>query len=92
MNEVWDGDMTRESVPLESTPAPNGPSVMINGSYIPVEAGASMVETVKRMALDAGFGKFRVFLNGSDVKPSEAPQTISYGDRLEIKPYDVAGI
>lgn len=88
-NEVWDG--AREVVEVRET-APGGPSVLINGSYMPIETGSSLVETVKRMALDAGFGKFRVFLNGVDVKPSQAPEMISSGDRLEIKPYDVAGI
>lgn len=91
MNDAWDGN-PNEVRPTEQ--APNGPSVLINGSYLNVETGAPIIETVKRMALDSGFGKFRVFLNGVDVKPSEigANDAISASDRLEIKPYDVAGI
>lgn len=91
MEETWNGN-TAPTTPRED--APNGPSVLINGSYMTVETGAPIIETVKRMALDSGFGKFRVFLNGVDVKPSEigANDTISASDRLEIKPYDVAGI
>lgn len=91
MEETWDGNTTPR---VTGENAPNGPSVLINGSYMSVEAGAPVIETVKRMALDSGFGKFRVFLNGVDVKPSEIGlnDTISASDRLEIKPYDVAGI
>jgi hypothetical protein len=64
---------------------------LINGSVIPIEPGASFRDTVVTMARDAGFGKFRAFLNGEEVKPNMAPEVINAGDRLELRPYDVAG-
>ncbi len=89
-NEVWDGNPV-ETLTTDVNPVGQA-SIYVNGSSIAVQPGDSLVETVKRVALDAGFGKFRVYLNGTDVKPSEAPTQISIGDRIEIKPYDVAGM
>lgn len=87
---VWDGTPEERS---SGDVAPVGrANVIVNGSALAVNPGDSMAETVKRMALDAGFGKFRVFLNGTDIKPADAPALISDGDRIEIKPYDVAGL
>jgi hypothetical protein len=43
------------------------------------------------LARDAGFGKFRIILNGSEIKPSQAPEVLNEGDKVEIRPYDVAG-
>lgn len=89
MDNVWDNSQeVRGSGDVQMT---GDASVVINGSSIPVQPGSSLSETIKSMALDAGFGKFRVFLNGAEVKPSEAPDFISQGDRLEVRPYDVAG-
>jgi hypothetical protein len=88
-DRVWDNN------PGENTgdvPVTGRANVIINGSAIAVNPGDNTVDVVKRMALDAGFGKFRVMLNGSEVKPSEAPAQISEGDRIEIRPYDVAGL
>ena len=42
-------------------------------------------------ARDAGFGKFQVYLNGSEIDPADAPESLSPGDSLEIRPYEVAG-
>lgn len=92
MSDFWDGNP--EPVNNGERLQPGRASVLINGSSIPVEPGTPVIETVKRMALDAGFGKFRVFLNGADVKPSSfnTGDVINEGDRFELRPYDVAGI
>jgi hypothetical protein len=65
--------------------------VLINGATIPVEVGASFKDTIKNISLDAGFGKYRVFLNGAEIRPSEAPQTFNEGDKVELRAYDNAG-
>lgn len=84
----WDANAVNDE--KEVRPASNT-CVIINGSSIPVSPGSSMVETVKRMALDAGYGKFRVFINNAEIKPSEAPALINENDKIEIRPYDKAG-
>lgn len=68
-----------------------GCSILVNGSYVPVEEGSPFLQTVKSVALQAGFGKFRVTLNGADVRPSTAPETIQPGQEISLRPYDEAG-
>lgn len=68
-----------------------GASILVNGSRQPLEIGADFMNSVKSVALQAGFGKFKVFLNGTEVRPSSAPSTIEEGQRLEIRPFDEAG-
>ena len=65
-------------------------SIIINGSERRVDPSASFVETVKRYAQEAGLGKFRVFVNGSEIDPSEAPELVG-SNRIEVRPYEVAG-
>ncbi len=82
------GEEREESVALE---APNGASILINGSYQDVELGAPFLNTVKNAALNAGFGKFRCFLNGTEVRPTTAPTNIEADHKIELRPYDEAG-
>lgn len=85
--------MTWDATPEERTY--DGPqvdtSIRVNGSDISLTPGESFVDTVKSVARDSQMGKFRLFLNGSEIKPSEAPSAIEEGMRLELRPYDVAG-
>jgi len=69
----------------------SGPSILVNGSRQPLEVGAGFMNAVKSTALQAGFGKFKVYLNGSEVRPSSAPAEIQPDHRLEIRPFDEAG-
>jgi len=69
----------------------DGTLLRINGSEQQIEPGTPFKDTIKEASLNAGFGKYRVFLNGDEIKPSEAPATINLGDNVEVKPYDVAG-
>ena len=69
----------------------NGPTILVNGSHQPLEVGANFMNSVKSTALQAGFGKFKVFLNGQEVRPSSAPAEIAPDHRLEIRPFDEAG-
>lgn len=65
--------------------------ILINGATIPVEVGASFREAIKEASLNAAFGKYRVILNGVEIRPSEAPDTFQSGDMVQIRQYDEAG-
>lgn len=85
MNEVWGQENYQYNEDAIQT------GIMVNGSMIPVEVGASFRETIKNVSLDAGFGKYRVFLNSAEIRPSEAPVAFAAGDKVEIRAYDDAG-
>jgi len=68
-----------------------GTFIRVNGANLNVEPGSDFKTTVKLHAQEAGLGKFRVFMNGEEVKPSMAPEVISEGTNLELRPYDTAG-
>lgn len=91
MSDFFDqdtGDYDEDGPMLD---APNGPSILVNGSYQRVEEGVNFLNAVKSVALNAGFGKFKVYLNGTEVRPSNAPSEIRPEDRVEIRPFDEAG-
>ena len=85
-NEVWG----QENFSYDENAIQTG--IMVNGSLIPVEVGASFRDTIKNVSLDAGFGKYRVLLNGAEVRPSEAPAVFAAGDKAEIRAYYDAGV
>lgn len=66
-------------------------TLTINGSTSTINEGASFSETVINAAKDAGLGKFRVFVDGSEIDPANAPSVMQSGMSLEVKPYEVAG-
>jgi len=66
-------------------------TLTINGSTTTIADGSSFRDTVVNAARDAGLGKFRVILNGSEIDPADAPETLDAGMSLEIRPYEVAG-
>jgi hypothetical protein len=78
-----------EDVPMNENP--DGAAILVNGSHRPLEVGASFLDSVKSVASQAGFGKFKVFLNGAEIKPSSAPAEVRPNDRVEIRPFDEAG-
>ena len=94
-DRFWNSIREREEADPEvaevgaSTPR-LGAQVKINGATLPLEVGSSLRETVVHMAQEAGFGKFRVFMNGEEVKPSASPELIAEGTRMEIRPFDPA--
>lgn len=85
-NEVWGN----EAFTYDNAAVTTG--VLVNGTIIPVEEGANFRDTIKNVSLDAGFGKYRVFLNEVEIRPSEAPELFSAGDKVELRAYDNAGI
>ena len=86
--QYWDGNEERV---YDEGPSDLNTFIRVNGSDRAIEPGASMVSTIKETARDAGLGKFRVFLDGQEIRPSEAPDTITEGMGLELRPFDVAG-
>jgi hypothetical protein len=82
------GDETEVQTALD---APEGASILINGSFQNVEIGAPFLQTVKNAALDAGFGKFRVYVNGVEVRKSTSPTEFEPEHKVELRPYDEAG-
>lgn len=99
MSDFFDqntGEEEMDNQVMEDAPSIDGPSVRINGSQIPVEAGSNLLSTCKALALDAGFGKFKVYLNGTEIRPSMVrdgvvSSEISADSHIEIRPFDEAG-
>lgn len=99
MNDFFDqnvgnDDYDNEDLPLTETP--DGPTVLVNGSYQSIEVGAPLLPTLKAVALQAGFGKFKVFLNGVEIRKSsvtngEVPAEVNTDMKFEIRPFDEAG-
>lgn len=67
-------------------------TMTINGSETQLEVGSSFRDAVLAAARDAGLGKFRVILNGEEIDPATAPDTIEEGMQLSVRPYEVAGL
>lgn len=86
----WETGEQEEMLDYEDENLPETVAI-VNGAPMPVTPGSNFRETLVSLSRDAGLGKFRVYLNGNEIKPSQAPDTISEGDRVEIRPYDVAG-
>lgn len=92
MEDFFDQNTGEDTEVQEALDAPEGqPSILINGSHQNVEVGAPFLQTVKNAALNAGFGKFRAFLNGIEVRPTTAPTNFETDHRVELRPYDEAG-
>ena len=90
-DEYWDEETGEEQVMDYDENDLPATVAIVNGSPMPITPGDSFRETLISLSRDAGLGKFRVFLNGNEIKPSQAPDLVSEGDRVEIRPYDVAG-
>ncbi len=86
--EYWDGgNLVEENVDVRGY----GTCIIVNGSRISLDPDVSFKDTVRSYAEDAGMGKFRVFYNGDEIKPSMAPDKIEENDNIELRPFDVAG-
>jgi len=90
-DQYWDQDVGVEEEQIRRTADSPGSYIRVNGANISVQPGANAVESIKSKARDAGLGKFRVYYNGTEVKPSEIPAQITEGAMIELRPYDVAG-
>ena len=68
--------------------ATTGAKLIINGSEISLSVGDNFKDAVIAAAKDAGYSKFRVILNGSEIDPADCPTLVSDNDVIEIMPYD----
>lgn len=91
MSDFFDQSTGEDQEAPVALEAPQGASILINGSYQDVELGSPFLNTVKNAALNAGFGKFRCFLNGVEVRPTTAPTNFESEHKVELRPYDEAG-
>ena len=92
MSDFFDQDTGHdEDSNVPSTTNPDGASILVNGSYQRLEVGAPFLQAVQSVALNAGFGKFKVWLNGAEVRPSSAPAEVTSDMNVEIRPFDEAG-
>mgnify|MGYP003565485131 CR=1 FL=1 len=76
---------------ISATDVPDGAIILVNGSYKKLEEGGNFLQQVKNVAALAGFGKFKVWLNGIEIRPSTAPTEVRHDHKVEIKPFDEAG-
>lgn len=86
MSEYWDSNPEEEMSERES-----GTYIRINGANMDINPGSNFKTVIKEKAEESGLGKFRVFLNGNEIKPSEAPTIVEEGMNVELRPYDIAG-
>lgn len=64
---------------------------IVNGEKFEVESGANLKEQVLAFARNAGYSKFRFYINDEEVAPHEAPETVEGNTYYKIVPYDKAG-
>ena len=67
-----------------------GATAVVNGVTLSLETGANFKSTILNLARDAGYGKFKVYMNGNELKVSEAPDLIIEGTSIRITPFDSA--
>ena len=65
--------------------------MLVNGSESEVEVGVDLKPVVLSAARDAGFQKFRFFINDEEVLPQNAPEITEAGAVYKIVAYDQAG-
>ena len=90
--EYWDNNINEVEEVIDKENEEYNTYIRVNGSNIAIEPGLNFAEEVKNVALNAEFGKFRVFLNNEEIKPSTAPNIFESGMKAEIRPYDKAAI
>ena len=88
MEEVWNGSADVWGADESES---SNPTIRVNGEDIELEVGDNFKDVIKEQSIEAGFGKFRVILNGEEIKPSEAPELVEAGMKIEVLPYDVPG-
>ncbi len=74
-----------------SVVATAGATIEVNGSTSPVEVGVDLKDVVLTTAKNAGYKKFRFYINGEEVLPQDAPSVTAAGDAYKITAFDVAG-
>jgi len=88
MEEVWNGSADVWGADESES---SNPTIRVNGEDIELEVGDNFKDVIKEQSIEAGFGKFRVILNGEEILPSQAPELVEAGMKIEVLPYDVPG-
>lgn len=66
--------------------------VLCDGDTYEAEEDENFTATVKQLAREHGWGRFRVFVDGKEVeKTNEAPENFSGLEEVKISKYDEAG-
>ncbi len=68
-----------------------GATMEVNGSTVSIDSGIDLKEVVLKFARDAGYKKFRFYINGEEVLPQDAPGLTESGVAYKITAFDVAG-
>ena len=89
-NEYWDQDTNKKDVSVDLESVDINTFVSVNGMNVEVNPGDDFKESVIKIARDADYGKFRVFMNGEEIEPDIAPELFEDGMKVEIRPYDKA--
>ncbi len=63
----------------------------INGAVRELTTGGVLKDVVLDAAREAGYSKFKLFINDEEVLPQDAPLTVESGTRYKIVAFDVAG-
>jgi len=66
-------------------------TMVVNGATQEVEVGVALKDVVLSAAREAGFQKFRFFINDEEVLPQNAPELTEAGAGYKIVAYDQAG-
>jgi len=66
--------------------------ILCDGETFEADEDEDFSSTIKKLAREAGWGRFRVFVDGKELeKTSEAPETFEGLDEVKISKYDEAG-
>jgi hypothetical protein len=66
-------------------------TLIINGDEREVTVGDDLKNVVLEAAREAGYSKFKLFIDEEEVLPQDAPQLIEAGKTYKIVAFDVAG-
>ena len=55
-----------------------------------ITPGTPFKQTITEMGREAGLKEMKVYLNGEELNPANAPATFRAGDVVKIRPYDKA--
>jgi hypothetical protein len=69
-----------------------GATLEVNGSVSDLTVGDTLKDVILDAARDAGYGKFRLFVNDEEVLPQNATTLVEADTAYKISPFDTAGI
>jgi len=70
------------------TSSPSRTLIYINGTTTEVDQTEPFKSTVRSLAIGKGFSRFKVFADGEQIKPENAPETFVGIGEVRIEKYD----